>query len=119
MNFIPLKQTVLVAAIAFAGYGSVNAQVTTSNMSGIVKTSDGKNTTGATIKATHLPSGTVYSATANASGAFNLSNMRVGGPYQVEVTYGSEKRFTILQRQTQFGDKGTDPCGNSQLIHFE
>ena len=91
MNFNPLKKTVLVAAIAFAGYGSVNAQVTTSNMSGIVKTSDGKNTTGATIKATHLPSGTVYSATANASGAFNLSNMRVGGPYQVEVTYGSEK----------------------------
>ena len=91
MNFNPLKKTVLVAAIAFAGYGSVNAQVTTSNMSGIVKTSDGKNTTGATIKATHLPSGTVYRATATDSRGFNLSNMRVGGPYQVEVTYGSEK----------------------------
>lgn len=91
MNFNPLKKSVLIAAIAFAGYGTVNAQVTTSNMSGIVKTSDGNNSTGATIKATHLPSGSVYTATANASGAFNLSNMRVGGPYQVEVTYGSEK----------------------------
>lgn len=91
MNFNPLKKSVLIAAIAFAGYGTVNAQVTTSNMSGIVKTSDGKSTTGATIKATHLPSGSVYTATANASGAFNLSNMRVGGPYLVEVTSGSEK----------------------------
>lgn len=91
MNFNPLKKTVLVAALAFAGYGSVHAQVTTSNMSGIVTTSDGKKSTGATIKATHLPSGTVYTAAANSSGAFNLSNMRVGGPYRVEVTYGNEK----------------------------
>ena len=91
MNFNPLKKTVLVAAIAFAGYGSVHAQVTTSNMSGVVTTVDGKKSTGATIKATHVPSGTVYSATANSAGVFNLSNMRVGGPYRVEVTYGSEK----------------------------
>ncbi len=91
MNFNPLKKTVLVAALAFAGYGSVNAQVTTSNMSGIVTTSDGMKSTGATIKATHLPSGTVYSASANSAGAFNLTNMRVGGPYRVEVTYGNEQ----------------------------
>ena len=91
MNFNPLKKTVLVAALAFAGYGSVHAQVTTSNMSGVVTTIDGKKSTGATIKATHMPSGTVYSATANSAGVFNLSNMRVGGPYQVEVTYGNEK----------------------------
>ena len=91
MNFNPLKKTVLVAALAFAGYGSVHAQVTTSNMSGVVTTVDGKKSTGATIKATHVPSGTVYSATANSAGVFNLSNMRVGGPYRVEVTYGNEK----------------------------
>lgn len=91
MNFIPLKKTVLVAALAFAGYGSVHAQVTTSNMSGVITTVDGQKTTGATIKATHVPSGTVYSATANSAGVFNLSNMRVGGPYRVEVSYGSEK----------------------------
>jgi len=91
MNFNPLKKTVLIAALAFAGYGTVHAQVTTSNMSGIVSTSDGKKTSGATIVATHLPSGTTYSATANAAGAFNLSNMRVGGPYRVEIKSGSEQ----------------------------
>lgn len=86
MIFNPVKKTVLIAAIAFAGYGTLNAQVTTSNLSGIVSNTEGKKTSGATITATHLPSGTVYSATANASGSFNLPNMRVGGPYKVEVT---------------------------------
>ncbi len=88
---LTFKKTVLIAAIAFAGYGNVHAQVTTSNMSGIVTTRDGKQTSGAKITATHLPSGTVYSATANSSGAFNLPNMRVGGPYRVEITSGTEQ----------------------------
>src|SRR5690606_18456599 len=91
MNVKPFKESVLIAAIAFAGYGNVHAQVTTSNMTGIVSTRDGKQTSGARTTATHLPSGTVYSATANASGAFNLPNMRVGGPYRVEVASGSEQ----------------------------
>ena len=86
----PLKKTVLIAALAFAGYGTLHAQVTTSNLSGTVTASDGKKTSGATIKATHVPSGTVYTANANAAGAFNLPNMRVGGPYRVEIASGSD-----------------------------
>src|SRR5690606_17344022 len=39
---------------------------------------------------THMPSGTVYSANANAAGNFNLPNMRVGGPYRVEITYAGQ-----------------------------
>ncbi|QNS40654.1 TonB-dependent receptor [Chryseobacterium manosquense] len=85
-----LKKTVLIAAIAFCGYGTVHAQVTTSNMTGIVTTADGKASSGATINATHLPSGTAYTAKANASGNFNLPNMRVGGPYRVEITYAGQ-----------------------------
>lgn len=91
MNLNPIKKRVLIAALAFTGFGTVHAQVTTSNMTGIVTQSDGKATSGATITATHLPSGTVYSAKANASGNYNLANMRVGGPYKVEVTQPGEK----------------------------
>lgn len=76
-----LKTRVLVAAIAFMGYGTMHAQVTTSGIQGIIAQS-----AGSTVTATHLPSGTVYTATANAEGQFNISNMRVGGPYQVVVT---------------------------------
>lgn len=81
MNFSPLKKSVLIAAIAFCGYGTLHAQVTTSSIQGVITQS-----AGATVTATHLPSGTVYTGVANESGRFNISNMRVGGPYRIEVS---------------------------------
>ena len=78
-----LRKTILIGALFFAGYGTVYAQVTTSNMTGIVTKADGKATSGATVTATHIPSVTVYTAKANASENFTLANMRVGGPYRV------------------------------------
>lgn len=80
-----MKKSVLIAAIAFAGYGTVHAQVTTSSIQGVVAQASG-----ATVTATHLPSGTVYTGTADNAGGFTLPNMRVGGPYRVEITKAGE-----------------------------
>jgi hypothetical protein len=41
---------------------------------------------GASILATHLESGTRYSGSTDFSGNFRISNMRVGGPYEI-VSY--------------------------------
>ena len=82
-----MKKSLLFFALVLASYGTIQAQVTTSSMQGVVTQSTGHATVGATIKATHVPSGTVYSGSANVAGRFNLANMRVGGPYRVEVTY--------------------------------
>ncbi len=61
-------------------------QVTTSSMSGVV--TDGKEALmAATVQAVHTPSGTKYYAHTNAAGKFFINNMRVGGPYTVEVSY--------------------------------
>jgi len=38
------------------------------------------------VVATHVPSGTVYRAVARSAGAYNTSNMKVGGPYRVSAT---------------------------------
>lgn len=64
----------------------VNAQVTTSNMSGRV-TSESEVVIGATVLAIHEPSGTRYGAITNVDGRFHLQGMRVGGPYKVEISY--------------------------------
>jgi hypothetical protein len=77
----------LLSFILLLGTVLVHAQVTTSSMSGTIRQSDGQASIGASIKATHTPTGTVYGGSTNENGRFNLSNMRVGGPYTVEVTY--------------------------------
>ena len=82
-----MKKILPFFGLLLASYGTIQAQVTTSSMSGVVTESTGHATAGATIKATHEPSGTTYSGSANVAGRFNLANMRVGGPYRVEVTY--------------------------------
>ena len=64
----------------------MQAQVTTSSMSGRVTDVDGT-VIGATVVATHVPSGTTYGTVTNIEGRYNLNGMRVGGPYTVEVSY--------------------------------
>ena len=60
----------------------LHAQVTTGTLTGTIK--DAKEPlVGVTVKATHLPSGTVYGTATNQDGRFNLPNMRTGGPYTI------------------------------------
>jgi hypothetical protein len=42
---------------------------------------------GATILAIHTPTGPKYSSISNEDGRFNILNMRIGGPYEITVTY--------------------------------
>ena len=63
------------------------AQITTAALNGTVVDQAGEPLIGATVVATHLPSGTQYGTTTLIDGRFNLNNMRVGGPYKVESSY--------------------------------
>ncbi len=74
-----LKRILPLLLIAFLSPFIMNAQVTTSSIVGSVKNDDGGPLAGATIKATHIPSGTVYATTAQSDGQFTIPNMRVGG----------------------------------------
>jgi hypothetical protein len=62
-------------------------QVTTSGLKGLVVDEKKEALAGATIVAVHVPSGTQYGVLTNKDGRFTISNMRVGGPYQVTVSF--------------------------------
>lgn len=66
---------------------ALSAQITTSGISGTVKNTKNEALVGATITATHTPTGTVYKTAARANGRFDISNMNNGGPYIIEVSY--------------------------------
>jgi hypothetical protein len=63
------------------------AQVTSGSLSGFVTDEKKEGMAGATIKATHLPSGTVYGNSTRSDGSYSIENMRTGGPYKIEVFF--------------------------------
>ncbi|QCX00304.1 TonB-dependent receptor [Aggregatimonas sangjinii] len=65
---------------------SAMAQVTTANIRGTVADDQGP-LLGANVVAVHTPTGTTYGAISNEDGRFNLLNLRVGGPYEVTISY--------------------------------
>lgn len=65
----------------------VNAQVTTSSISGMVTEQNKEPLVGATVKATHTPTGTVYFSTTQMNGKYSIVNARIGGPYLLEISY--------------------------------
>ena len=66
---------------------SASAQVTTAAISGIVLDEKGEALPGATVVATHTPSGTPYGVITRQDGRYNLPNVRIGGPYTIQTTF--------------------------------
>ena len=82
----------------------VNAQVTTSAMAGHVSDEQGEDVISALVRVVHQPSGTTYSAITNADGRWAIQGMRVGGPYEVEITYIGYADRTIEDITLQLGE---------------
>jgi hypothetical protein len=81
-----MKQLLVLAMFLTISLSSVIAQVTGSGIVGKVS-GDGDPLLGATILATHEPSGTTYGTVANNEGRFTLQGLRTGGPYKIEVSF--------------------------------
>jgi outer membrane receptor for ferrienterochelin and colicin len=73
--------------LSFFLSGIINGQETTAEIQGIITEQNGAPLSGATISATHGPTGTNYQTTSRKDGRYNLANVRVGGPYTIIVTY--------------------------------
>lgn len=62
-------------------------QVTTSSLSGKVTDAKGEALPGSAVVAVHVPSGTQYATFTDNSGNFRIQNMRIGGPYKVDMSF--------------------------------
>jgi hypothetical protein len=89
-----LQTAVLLLAVPFI----LSAQETNSSIGGFIKSGKGEPLVGATITATHLPTGTIYRVVARAGGRYDINNMAPGGPYLIVasfVGFQDEKREDV------------------------
>ncbi|MCW5921306.1 MAG: TonB-dependent receptor [Saprospiraceae bacterium] len=96
-------KAVMLLALLLCGLTSF-AQVTTSTIVGLVTDGNGEGLIGATVVATHVPSGTRYGTATNALGRYTLPAVRVGGPFTVTVSYTG---FEPVSREGVFTTLGT------------
>lgn len=99
--------------LALAGVDAALAQgVTTSSISGVVTDDKGDALPGATVVAIHTPSGTRYGITTNATGRYTFPAVRIGGPYDITVTFVG---YQTLKRELASADLGVPAVANFQV----
>ena len=98
-----MKKTIqlllLFLAMGFSGF----AQITTSTISGIVKTGKGDVLSGASIHVVHEPTGTQYRAVTNKGGVFVIPAARPGGPYTIHASFVGYKMGELKDINTSLG----------------
>lgn len=91
----------LVCAGILNGY----AQVTTSSMSGVVRSGKGEPLVGATVVLRHEPTGSQFTTITRTGGIFDLNNLPPGGPYSVTITYVGYDAYKRSDINMPLGEK--------------
>ena len=86
-----LKQALSLMLVILISIIKVNAQETTAEIQGTV-TNGTAGFAGVTVTALHQPTGTKYVTTTRNDGRYNLTNLKIGGPYLIEVSYVGFKK---------------------------
>lgn len=106
------RQILLFVLFVLFGASAAFAQgVTTAAMNGTVVDNDGQPMPGAVIIAVHVPTGTQFGTTSRTDGKFNISNMRVGGPYTLKASF--------IGYKTQIQEGITLSLGQNFTIDFK
>lgn len=82
-----MTRYILLIALLFVPL-SLSAQgSTTGSIEGTITDNGGEPLPGANIVAVHLPTGSEYGTSSRADGRYTIRNVRVGGPYEVRITF--------------------------------
>ncbi len=99
-----LKRILFLLFVAFLFPFVMNAQVTTSSITGKATSNNGSGLEGATITAIHVPSGTVYNTISRNDGLFDIAGLRIGGPYTITVSFVGYEKQTINNVMLSLGE---------------
>ncbi len=99
-----LKRILFFLAMTLAVSPFVSAQITTSTITGSVKSTTDEALIGATLVATHEPTGTKYTAVSRTGGVIRIENMRSGGPYTIEISFVGYDKETYTDVYLQLAE---------------
>ena len=88
MKWIVTKIFAVVVLFILLGYNITYGQgVTTAAISGTIYDNDGGPLPGAVVLVVHQPTGTTFGSTSRPDGRYNVTNLKVGGPYKITVSF--------------------------------
>lgn len=98
LQFVVVFSTLIFSSTNLFAQGNTNASMVgkVSEKTGVLP--------GASVVAVHTPSGSKYGTSTDNNGYFKISNMRVGGPYKVTISYVGYKTEEIGNVFLQLGD---------------
>lgn len=89
-----LLKTLLLGALIISSTPVLRGQgSTTSSMNGTITDSNGAAIPGATVIAVHQPTNAQFGNVTDATGNYRLSNMNVGGPYTITISFVGFESF--------------------------
>lgn len=107
----------LSCALASTAFGQ---GVTTSAITGFVTDKQGNPISGATVTIVHEPTGTKVNTTTRTSGQYDLSGLRVGGPYTVSATSAGAQIATQPNIYLDLGQTQTvNLGGGGEVVKLE
>lgn len=98
-----MKKTIMMSLLSLFVTIASFGQITTSTLSGVVKSEKGEKLIGATVNVVHQPTGTKYGASTNVQGNYVIPAVRVGGPYLIKVSYIGYKTKETSNINTSLG----------------
>ncbi|MCO6465103.1 MAG: TonB-dependent receptor [Bradyrhizobiaceae bacterium] len=93
-----------IVCLSMPGYAQ---STTASSIHGVINDKANEAVSGATVRATHLPTGTVFGAITRTNGAYRIVNMKVGGPYIIVVSSVGKATTSYTLEYLRLGEDAT------------